>query len=157
MIMKKTLLEKLPKEWNKTLQGCGLTTNCSVLVGGSCVKDLDMIYIADKLDFKGLNKLKLKLENMTGTKVSISPMTALMWARQDLWSGKVARMVFKGVKTLFGNVWFEKRSITFEKVKEITKREASTELAYYLKMAVEKPEKREKATELIIQLITILI
>lgn len=117
---------------------------------GTAGHDIDLIVCFHKLNFAHITKLKAKLEKHAKKKVSIIPVTKIVLAHQNLWSGKMARMVYKGVKNITGSVALP--DVPWSMVKLITKREAPTELYYYMRTAIDKPEKRDEMTDLIVQM-----
>ena len=130
----------------------------TLAVGGSSLigeyHDIDLIFIGEKVPFGKLTALRETLMEELGCRVSICPMTRIMFRNKHLWQGKIATMIYKGVDWIWGD---DRAEITFEELRRISVREAPTELAHYLKNIIEKPEKKEKMVELIIQLATLIM
>lgn len=124
--------------------------------GGSGESDLDLVYISEKLDFERIRDLKKKIEDNYKKPVSITPLTMLMLKRR-CWNGKVATMIYKGVEWYYReNAGFEAPVVSLEELGEIMMRDTPFMLCHWLKMLVEKPEKKDKVLELMTQQLAVL-
>jgi hypothetical protein len=138
------------KSLKKHLQDLDIKKPCGVAVGGSMNRDIDLLYVAEKIDFEDVELIRTHLEKALGKEVSIYPMTELM-VRSGVMTGKCARMFYKGVSWIKG---FYDIPMSYERMRDISIRNAPEELSRFVK---EAGHKRDKMFELLVQLTTILI
>ena len=130
---------------------------CLVLIGGSGIdgNDIDLIIVTKDVDTFKLAEFKKEATELMGKKVSVCPMSKLMYQKK-IWSGKVARMIYKKPMTLRNTLGIDYQGISEEELVKITKQNATEQINHYLKIAVRNPEKKEKMFQLMTQLAIIL-
>lgn len=125
--------------------------HCAIAVGGSLDRDIDLIYVADKICFEDLEVIRESTEKKFKKPVSVCPLTHMM-IQCDVMTGKCARMFYKGVTWVLG---FYHVEMPYERMRRITLRNAPEELSRYVRKAGEG--NKDKMFELLIQLTSILI
>jgi len=129
-----------------------IPTTKILALGGSGESDMDFILVADKMD--KVSELKEAGTEIYGKKISICPLTPLMVDR-EVFSSKVATMLYKGVDYLIADDECEFVPIDMDFLEVIVRRETPEFVNRILKSLANGMDK-DKAIELLVQEIVLL-
>lgn len=121
-------------------------------IGGSLMSDIDAVAVLRKIDLEAVKQFREEGEKQFGQRISCRVLTPLM-IRTNLLDGKVATMLLKGMAFWRGGDCFS--HLKEETLMGVVRQNLGDEISGILRAVLEKKYNKDKAIDLLIQLLAI--